>query len=102
MLYEVITEWLRHIISTNLAYNYLDEKKYQKALEIFLDSYHKLKKEQSNHTAGSARGVGASYLKMKSLDKALEYFNIAMGIYKNTGNKSGLGDINREIGYVYS
>ncbi|AWM12788.1 hypothetical protein DI487_02150 [Flavobacterium sediminis] len=94
-------EWLKHIISTNLAYNHLDNKEYKKALSIFLDSYLKLKEEQSNHSAGSARGVGASYLKLNQLEKALEYFNIALEIYKKTGNKSGLGDINREIGYVY-
>jgi two-component sensor histidine kinase/tetratricopeptide (TPR) repeat protein len=93
--------WLKDIITTNLAYSYLENKKYQKALDIFLDSYQKTASEESNHTGNGARGIGTAYMEMGKLNLALEYFKIALNIFEKTDNKSGQGDINREIGNVY-
>ncbi len=93
---------LRQIIEINLALNFRDEGNYEKALNIFQKNYNAKKSLNSNEKARAARYMGSILKHMDKLDESLNYFMESLEIYKTTNNKSGIGDISREIGEIYS
>lgn len=92
---------LREVVELNLALNFRDEGNYEKALKIFQKNYEAKKHLNSNDKARAARYMGSVFKHMGKLDESLTYFIESLDIYKRTNNKSGIGDISREIGEVY-
>lgn len=92
---------LREIVELNLALNFRDEGNYDKAFTIFNKNYESKKHLNSNDKARAARYMGSVLKHMKKWDESLLYFEESLFIYKKTENKSGIGDISREIGEVY-
>ncbi len=93
---------LKKTINSNTGWVYFEKVQYDKALQMFEESYaFDLKNNDKQGIALDTRSLASVFRETGNYEKALDYFKQSLFIYKELDNKSGQGDLYREIGNVY-
>lgn len=82
----------REFLEFNLGVYYLEQKKHNKALKIFLKFYDNPFKESNLQKGKTAKVIGETYYKLSKYEKAEMFYNIAINIHLEANKKSELAD----------
>lgn len=85
---------------STLAYIYLDQSKYQQAIEMHLEALQTFEKmDNPDGISRSYQGIGEIHCEyLNKCRQALEYYRKALKIKKETGSERGIAYVYRQIG----